>query len=610
MLFMQPVSPRTDSLQALIVNIEQSALALPDFQRKYEWKLEAVKRLLDSILHGFPAGSLLFMTNKLDQDTGKTIFSLKNVEGSPSIEDPASVKTLILDGQQRLTSLYQVLYNKNKKGLFYLNLEKFYKEYKTVGGNLSDIDFTEYIEVFKNNSRAPDVNSIDTYLPFSMLQRSKKKDSYNAQRNAYRDRLIQRGAPQDYIDFIGNDLDEITRPVFEYEFPVLDISEDLDMPGVCRVFETLNSTGKNLSSFDICVAKFYADEINIRKGLEDAMEVRDENLELRFPYLHILFGEEKYHVYPLQVIALVSGKKHSQNSLSTELDAPMIKNLWNSSMYSINETLRMMDDFGACTSTTLSLIPYAPTIVIIATALIKSNYQNMNAASQAKVRKKVRKFFFQTALMLKYGDAAMSQTKEDSESLAKWLMDDSKEPDFMKSEAPWYLQDMLKINGYRDNGARARMIRCLMNIQNPRDFKTEDMVMTLDTRTDLHHIFPEDRYKGVSKKGYSINSVFNLTYISSPTNKSIGKERTYDYIDAITRTSYEGSEDGFRRVLRNHFIADDDTFNAFKNECYDDFLESRAKEMVKYLKELNINVCLFDSADSESDALILIEDDQ
>ncbi len=607
---MQPVSPRTDSLQAMIVNIEQSSLAIPDFQRKYEWKHEAVKRLLDSILHGFPAGSLLFMANKVDQNTGNTLFSLKNVEGSPAIKDPISVKTLILDGQQRLTSLYQVLYNKNKKGLYYLDLEELYKEYKSVDGNLSDIDFTCFIRIFKNNSKAPDVNSIDRYLPFSMLQRSKKKDSYNAQRNAYRDRLKQRGASPDYIDFIGNDLDEITRPVFEYEFPVLDISDDLDMPGVCRVFETLNSTGKNLSSFDICVAKFYADEINIRKDLEHAMESRDENLNLVFPYLHILFREEKYHVYPLQVIALVSGKKHSQNSLSTELDASMIRNLWGISMYSINETLKMMDQFGACTSTTLSLIPYAPTIIIIAAALIKSDYRNMNPDSQqANAQKKIRMYFFQTALMLKYGDAAMSQTKDDSENLAKWLMDDSKEPDFMRSEAPWYLQDMLKIDGYRDNGARVRMIRCLMNIQKPKDFKTEYEVMTLDTKTDLHHIFPENRYKNDSKNGYSINSVFNLTYISSSTNKSIGKERTYDYIQTITRTSYGGSEEGFRMVLRDHFISDNETFTAFKNEHYDDFLESRAKEMIKYLKSLNINVRLFSSADSESDASIRIEDD-
>ena len=47
-----------------------------------------------------------------------------------------------------------------------------------------------------------------------------------------------------------------------------------------------------------------------------------------------------------------------------------------------------------------------------------------------------------------------------------------------------------------------------------------------------------------------------------------------------------------------------------RDERYDDFLTSRAKEMVKYLKELNINVCLFDSADSESDASVRIEDDQ
>ena len=596
------------------MSIDQGTLALPDFQRKYEWKNDAVKRLLDSILHGFPAGSLLFMSNRMEEkpDTGEVspMFSLKNIEGSPVLNDPKNVKTLILDGQQRLTSLYQVLHNKNKKGIFYLNLEKFYDEYKRVDCNLSDIDFTEYIEVFKNNSKAPDVDSIDIYLPFSMLQRSKKKTSYNAQRNAFRDRLMQRGAPQDFIDFIGNDLDEITRPVFEYEFPVLEISDDLDMPGICRVFETLNSTGKNLNSFDICVAKFYADNLNIRTEIEDAMEKKaDDKLTLVYPYLHILFNEEKYHIYPLQVIALVSGKKHTQNSLSTQLDAQMIRNLWEKTMYAINEALKMMDGFGACTSTTLSLIPYAPTIVIIATALINCNYQNMSTDAKGAVKKRVRRYFFQTALTLKYGDAAMSQTIEDSKALSQWFADETKEPEFMKSEATWYLQDMLRINGYKDNGARVKMVRCLMNIQDPKDFKTEDEVMSYGTKGDLHHIFPEARYPNSSMKGYSIDSVFNLTYISSNTNKSIGKERTFDYIDALINSSYEGHEDGFRRVVAGHFIREDVTYEAFKDERYDDFLESRAKEMMNYLKSFNINVKLFDSADEDSEDSIRIVDD-
>ena len=50
-------------------------------------------------------------------------------------------------------------------------------------------------------------------------------------------------------------------------------------------------------------------------------------------------------------------------------------------------------------------------------------------------------------------------------------------------------------------------------------------------------------------------------------------------------------------------------YEAFKGERYDDFLESRAKEMMNYLKSFNVNVKLFDSADEDSEDSIRIIDD-
>ena len=89
-------------VKELLNQINQGQMVLPDFQRDFVWDPSATQELLVSIANQFPAGSLL---RSRDEQRG---FSVRRVEGAP---DNNQLHTfLILDGQQRLTSLYQALY--------------------------------------------------------------------------------------------------------------------------------------------------------------------------------------------------------------------------------------------------------------------------------------------------------------------------------------------------------------------------------------------------------------------------------------------------------------------------------------------------------------------
>src|SRR6202011_4222534 len=81
----------------LIGNRERS---LPDFQRSFVWDSAATRELIVSIIRGFPAGNLLLLRG------GSDVFLPRAVEEAPPLNghEPAS---LVLDGQQRLSSLYQ-----------------------------------------------------------------------------------------------------------------------------------------------------------------------------------------------------------------------------------------------------------------------------------------------------------------------------------------------------------------------------------------------------------------------------------------------------------------------------------------------------------------------
>lgn len=118
--------PLTDLMKA----VDSGAAQLPDFQRGWVWDNERIKALILSVIRSFPVGAAMF----LEYGNKSIQFKHKPIEGSkasPAIEPDE----LILDGQQRLTSLYNALYSKKPvhtrtdKGkeidrFYYLDIEK------------------------------------------------------------------------------------------------------------------------------------------------------------------------------------------------------------------------------------------------------------------------------------------------------------------------------------------------------------------------------------------------------------------------------------------------------------------------------------------------------
>lgn len=93
------------NLGELLKEIAQGKIQLPDFQRGWVWDDEHIQSLLVSIARSFPVGAVMLLENG-----GETRFKVRPVEGvDPAVVAKATVEKLILDGQQRLTSLTQVL---------------------------------------------------------------------------------------------------------------------------------------------------------------------------------------------------------------------------------------------------------------------------------------------------------------------------------------------------------------------------------------------------------------------------------------------------------------------------------------------------------------------
>src|SRR5665213_135738 len=90
-------------LQELLEDCHRGALQLPDFQRSWVWDEDRIKSLIVSVSRAFPVGALMSL-----ETGGPVNFKPRPVEGAPSEAKHVIPQSLLLDGQQRMTSLYQV----------------------------------------------------------------------------------------------------------------------------------------------------------------------------------------------------------------------------------------------------------------------------------------------------------------------------------------------------------------------------------------------------------------------------------------------------------------------------------------------------------------------
>jgi len=88
----------TYSVDDLLRDVKNGKIKIPRFQRQFKWESEHILKLLDSIYRGYPIGNLLFWETDFDQKA-------KSVFGPVAIEETAKVTKLIIDGQQRITTL-------------------------------------------------------------------------------------------------------------------------------------------------------------------------------------------------------------------------------------------------------------------------------------------------------------------------------------------------------------------------------------------------------------------------------------------------------------------------------------------------------------------------
>ena len=526
----------------LLDQIHNQDLALPDFQRSFVWDATTTRELIVSIVRSFPAGTLLFLRG------GSKVFLPRAVEEAPGL-DGHQPTALVLDGQQRLSSLYQAFSG--------VGTHRFFVDIVAL---MAGDDIDAAIKAF-SVSRAKPWATIEGQARSLMLPLARVRDySY------WRDDVLDHRNDLDpearkRLRFYLNAVETaIIGPIRAYQFPVTTLSDETATEAVCTIFETLNRTGIKLSVFELICARAFAEGHRLRERWRDSLD--------QYPVLGE-FGIDPY--YLLQATALRVGKK-PQRGVVAALQVATIVEEWDAAALGMAFSLIMLRD--ECGVLTPKWLPYAPMLPTMAAA-----WRDVDEAQGPSVgarRIKLQQWFWASSFEGDYDNAPNSRAVADIPLLHAWLTGGDPPPvvaRFSFDPATW-----LSVTGRQRGLYRATMALLMRN--RPLDFHqavplTRSVIET--NAVDDHHIFPTAYLRETGQTKH-VDTVLNHTLIDKVTNIRIGKKAPSVYLSEMA--SELGTTLG--SVLSSHGLPADDS-GALWQDDYDTFLEGRLNYLTDQL---------------------------
>lgn len=349
----------------LLEGIGAGQVALPNFQRDFDWTDSDVRALLATVLNGWPMGSLLLIEGNADT---KDFYDPRPFEYAPPLAGVP--ETIVLDGQQRLTSLYTALFDKSdsvhavaiEPGLAWNDIDSLDSSLRTFKRS-----------VWEEHYASPSAQMTARLMPVSALRSSSQffdwRDSASSGDPAVLEELTS---------LYRHNLSGLYR----YRMPALHITRETHPAAVARIFERVNKTGQQLGAFDLMVAKSFTPNFNLRVKWEQALQ--------RFPELSKFYGGDG--LAPLQVIALrVLDDVRASSVLN--LTPASIHDYWDRAAESLAGAVRFaMQHLGVLTR---DWLPYNSLMVVLGAHLWSETISDEKALT-------IKRWFWRSSLTARY----------------------------------------------------------------------------------------------------------------------------------------------------------------------------------------------------------------
>lgn len=551
-------------LDYLLQRIHNGELAIPDFQRDFTWEARRTAALLRSMMARFPAGTFLFWSMGEDN----TDFGWRQVAGAP--QRTTQPREMILDGQQRLTSLYRAL-NGVGDERFFLDVRQFVTLPATQSpeGRLletQEVDFESAVFWHPSDSKeakALGEQSARVAQHVVAIAEHRQFDDWLDDYSSLHSDVMDAKATKSLLRKFR---DTYLTPLKSYGFPVVTLPSNTRIEAVATVFETLNSTGKPLGPFELLTARFYPKAVHLRDLWDQAL-VDHEILSD--------FSVDEYSI--LQAITLRAHNSAQRSDVLRKLTAEDVSANWEAVVRGFARSLELLQ--AECGVVTAKLLPYS--MLLVPMAAVWDEVAKVKGPDKANVVSRLKQFFWCTVFSSNYDQGANSQAGADYGKLRYWLFDETK-------EAPEAVGGFsLSASSLRGATTRRKAlyagVLALTVTIGARDFHSGLRLTAATVRADKidsHHVFPRAfilSKKGADGDARSAELLLNRALIDPLTNKMIGAKAPSLYFPVLRERIEEST---LVEIMESHFIDADDQNDPFREDDYGGFIDRRLAAVV------------------------------
>ncbi len=571
------------SLYEILKDVNSGKIQLPDFQRGWVWDDNRIKGIIASVAKSFPIGAIML----LETGNENIRFKTKPVEGVVR-SNGTKPEMLILDGQQRITSLYQaiitnrVVNTRNSKGYeikrwYYIDMVKALDP---------DSDLEEAIFSINENKIITENIGRDIVLDLSTEENEFKNlmypvsmvDDYDEWRTKF----------SEYWDYDREKIkfwNEFERKIIKgfngYNLPVIVMKKENPKEAVCQVFEKVNTGGVSLTVFELLTASFASDEFDLKADWE--------NIKNEFKPYKILNNTSNTDI--IQAITLYSTFKKRLEAISSGLseNIPSVsakrKEMLNLTLSEYNKYRNDIVKGFIKTSKILVEnhifnardLPYSTQLVPMAPILAKLGDKIDNIGN----KNKLMRWFWCGVFGELYGSANETRYALDMMQVTGWIENNEEEPKtiYDANFSP------SRLNTLRTrNSAAYKGVYALMMDDNTRDWLSAtkiDFSTYFTESIDIHHIFPVAWCEKNNISRNDFDCIINKTPLSGRTNRIVSGDAPSKYLERLKK--YAGVNDSdFNNILLSHVVSPD---YMYKDDFYG-FFNNRKEQILQRIEKV------------------------
>ena len=547
-----------ESLLDLLRSVRRGKTQLPDFQRGWVWDDERIRSLLSSVSQAYPIGVVMML-----QSGGADVsFRPRLVEGV-RLDRPPSPDRLILDGQQRLTALFQALYNAGPaetRDVRGKPLKRWY--YVDMAGALSpNGDREEAIvglpeERQLRNFRGEVIHDYSTigkecqaeYFPLPLVFDTAGLTAWQMEYlQADPERLRDRLARWNQL------VQQVIQPFQQYQVPVIILRKEIPKVAVCQVFERVNTGGVSLNVFELLTAAYAAEGFNLREDWSSRSR--------QFRAIPVLASVENTDfLQAVTLLATLASRRLSLERGQNSENAPGVSckrreildlKLGDYRTWADRVTQGFVQAGKLLHSQKIFVardLPYRTQLTPLAAVMTSLGPKGEHVGALAKL---VRWYWCGVFGEL-YGGSVESRLAKDVPEVLAWLHGGPEPSTVVEANfVPSRLNTLRTRNSAAYKGLFALLIR-----DGGRDFlggQPIDVHVYFDERIDIHHVFP----KGYcAKAGIDLriaDSIVNRIPLAARTNRMIGSNPPSIYLAKLQKIA-DITPETMNAILEGHRI--------------------------------------------------------